>query len=202
MNNEDDTPRDLNPNESASEHERRTRDRALVPSEVDHLRRHRSDELDSTPVVVIQGSGLGPILSKEEAARQMERIIASSPPLTQEEFLELLCSDVGTAAEVAARLSITQQQLADLVAVNKVIAIRDTRGELQFPLRQFDDNGPLEGLDVLITHFAAPEVAWDFLVSVCRMTYMKPPLDALRAGRVDFDYVLSVAEAQEWGAFS
>lgn len=32
------------------------------------------------------------------------------------------------------------------------------------------------------------------------VTYMKSPLDALRMGQVDFDYVLSVAEAQEWGA--
>jgi len=61
-----------------------------------------------------------------------------------------------------------------------------------YPLRQFEQRRPVEGLDVIAPLFTSAEETWEWLVAPNRMTGGKPPIDKLRDG--DVPLVKSAAE--------
>jgi hypothetical protein len=138
---------------------------------------------------VLQGSGIGPVVSAAEGGRLLDAITVD------DESADWLESDLVGAGELVERLSISRGTLDNWRKANKVIALRKGLRNFLYPLRQFERRRPIEGLDVIASLFTSPEETWEWLVASNRMTDGKPPIDKLRDG--DFSLVKSAAD----GAF-
>lgn len=125
---------------------------------------------------VLRGSGVGPVVSAAEGGRLLDAITVD---VASNDWIE---SDVLGAGALVALLSISRGTLDNWRKARKVLALRKGLRNFVYPTRQFYRSRPLEGLDLVAEHFAAPEDAWEWLVAPNRMTGGKPPIDALRDG--------------------
>jgi len=138
---------------------------------------------------VLQGSGIGPVVSASEGSRLLDAITVD------DESTDWAESDLVGAGELVQRLQISRGTLDNWRKANKIIALRKGLRNFLYPLRQFERRRPVEGLDLVAPFFASPEEAWEWLVAPNRMTDGKPPIEKLRDG--DVPVVTSAAE----GAF-
>lgn len=138
---------------------------------------------------VLQGSGIGPVVSATEGSRLLNAITVD------DESADWAESDLVRAGELVNRLNISRGTLDNWRKANKIIALRKGLRNFLYPLRQFERRRPVEGLDVIASLFTSPEEMWEWLVAPNRMTNGKPPIDELRDG--DVPLVKSAAE----GAF-
>jgi len=138
---------------------------------------------------VLQGSGIGPVVSAAEGGRLLDAITVDN------EAADWVESDLVGAGELVNRLNISRGTLDNWRKANKIIALRKGLRNFLYPLRQFERRRPVEGLDVIASLFASPEEMWEWLVAPNRMTDGKPPIDKLHDG--DVPLVKSAAE----GAF-
>lgn len=138
---------------------------------------------------VLQGSGIGPVVSAAEGGRRLDAITVDS------EAADWVESDLAGAGELVNQLHISRGTLDNWRKANKIIAFRKGLRNFLYPLRQFERRRPVEGLDVIAPLFISPEEAWEWLVTPNRMTDGKPPIDKLHEG--DVPLVKSAAE----GAF-
>ncbi|WFU31696.1 hypothetical protein QA635_35215 [Bradyrhizobium brasilense] len=138
---------------------------------------------------VLQGSGIGPVVSAAEGGRLLDAITRD------DKSADWVESDLLGAGELVNRLNISRGTLDNWRKANKIIALRKGLRNFLYPIRQFERLRPLEGLDVIASFFTSPEETWEWLVSPNRMTSGKPPIDKLRDG--DLPLVKSAAE----GAF-
>lgn len=125
---------------------------------------------------VLPGSGVGPVVSAAEGGRLLDAITVD---VASKDWIE---SDVLGAGALVAWLSISRGTLDNWRKAKKVLALRKGLRNFVYPTRQFYRSRPLEGLDLVAEHFAAPEDAWEWLVAPNRMTGGKPPIEALRDG--------------------
>jgi hypothetical protein len=138
---------------------------------------------------VLQGSGIGPVVSAVEGCRLLDAITVD------DEAADWVESDLVGAGELVARLNISRGTLDNWRKANKIIALRKGLRNFLYPLRQFERRKPVEGLDVIAPLFTSPEETWEWLVAPNRITGGKPPINKLRDGDV-----LLVKSAAE-GAF-
>jgi hypothetical protein len=138
---------------------------------------------------VLQGSGIGPVVSAAEGSKLLDAITVD------DESADWMESDFVGAGELAERLNISRGTLDNWRKAGKIIALRKGLRNFVYPLRQFERRRPVEGLDLVAAIFASPEEAWEWLVAPNRMTDGKPPIEVLRDGNVPA--VTSAAE----GAF-
>ena len=138
---------------------------------------------------VLQGRGVGPVVSAAEGKRLLDAITVD------DESTDWAESDLVGAGDLVQRLTISRGTLDNWRKANKIIALRKGLRNFLYPLRQFERRRPVEGLDAVASHFSSPEEAWEWLVAPNRMTEGKPPIDKLRDG--DVPMVTSAAE----GAF-
>ena len=138
---------------------------------------------------VLQGSGIGPVVSAAEGSKLLDAITVDN------ESADWMESDFVGAGELAERLNISRGTLDNWRKAGKIIALRKGLRNFVYPLRQFERRRPVEGLDLVAPIFASPEEAWEWLVAPNRMTDGKPPIEVLRDGNVPA--VTSAAE----GAF-
>jgi hypothetical protein len=146
--------------------------KVAVPAVAKAIRRRRSKSVSSSASSkgqVLQGDGVGPVVSAAEGGRLLDAI-------TVDEL-------VG-AGDLVQRLSIARGTLDNWRKAGKVIALRKGLRNFVYPLRQFDRRRPVEGLDEVAKHFASVEETWEWLVAPNRMTDGKAPIDALHAGNV------------------
>lgn len=125
---------------------------------------------------VLRGGGLGSVVSAAEGGRRLDAITVD---VDSKDWIE---SDVLGAGALVAWLSISRGTLDNWRKARKVLALRKGLRNFVYPTRQFYGSRPLEGLDLVAEHFAAPEDAWEWLVAPNRMTGGKPPIEALREG--------------------
>lgn len=125
---------------------------------------------------VLRGGGVGPVVSAAEGGRLLDAITVD---VESQDWIE---SDILGAGALVAWLSISRGTLDNWRKARKVLALRKGLRNFVYPTRQFYRSRPLEGLDLVAEHFAAPEDAWEWLVAPNRMTGGKPPIEALRDG--------------------
>jgi len=125
---------------------------------------------------VLHGGGIGPVVSAAEGGRLLDAVTVD---VASKDWIE---SDVLGAGALVAWLSISRGTLDNWRKAKKVLALRKGLRNFVYPTRQFHRSRPLEGLDLVAEHFAAPEDAWEWLVAPNRMTGGKPPIEALREG--------------------
>jgi hypothetical protein len=127
---------------------------------------------------VLQGSGIGPVVSAAEGSKLLDAITVD------DESADWVEGDLLGAGELVERLNISRGTLDNWRKARKIIALRKGLRNFVYPLRQFDRRGPIEGLDLVAPFFTSAEEAWEWLVIPNRMTDGKPPIEALRDGNV------------------
>ncbi len=127
---------------------------------------------------VLQGGGVGPVVSAAEGARLLDAIT------TDDEAADWVQSELLGAGELAQRLGIARGTLDNWRKAGRIVALRKGLRNFVYPLRQFDRRRPVEGLDQVAEQFTSAEETWEWLVTPNRMTDGKAPIDALHAGDV------------------
>jgi hypothetical protein len=135
---------------------------------------------------VLQGSGMGPIVSASEGRKLLDAITVDN---SSADWVE---SDLVGAGELVERLRISRGTLDNWRKAKKIIALRKGLRNFVYPLRQFERRRPVDGLHLVAPFFGSPEETWEWLVAPNRMTSDKPPIEALREG--DVALVTSAAE--------
>ncbi|MGF9763044.1 hypothetical protein AAII07_48625 [Microvirga sp. 0TCS3.31] len=152
-----------------------------APREVEHGPRPLNRPLDDTRkgVLVIKGSGLGPLVSLEEGKALLEEITVD------DDSTDWAASEILGVARIAEKLGIAAATL-DLWRDNgTVIAFRKDAHEFVYPERQFEHSRPIEGLDRVAGYFPSPEEAWEWLVTPNQYTDSAAPIDRLRSGHIE-----------------
>lgn len=134
---------------------------------------------------VLQGGGVGPVVSAAEGGRLLDAITIDDEA---DDWVE---SELVGAGELVQRLSIARGTLDNWRKTGRIIALRKGLRNFVYPLRQFNRQRPIEGLDQVAEHFASAEETWEWLVAPNRMTDGKAPIDTLHAG--DLRSVVSAA---------
>jgi hypothetical protein len=134
---------------------------------------------------VLQGSGVGPVVSAAEGGRLLDAITIDDGAA---DWVE---SELVGAGELVRRLSISRGTLDNWRKARKIIALRKGLRNFVYPIRQFARRGPVEGLDLVAEHFTSPEETWEWLVAPNRVTDGKAPIEALHVG--DIGGVVSAA---------
>jgi hypothetical protein len=138
---------------------------------------------------VLQGSGIGPVVSAAEGARLLDQITVDD---ASADWIE---SDLVGAGELVERLNVSRGTIDNWRKSNKIVALRKGLRNYLYPLRQFERRRPVEGLDEVAPFFASPEETWEWLVAPNRMTDGKPPIEKLR------DREVAVVKSAAEGAF-
>ena len=152
-----------------------------VPAAERAIRRREPKSVSRTAAPkgrVLQGGGVGPIVSVAEGGRLLDAITID------DEATDWVESELVGAGELVQRLGIARGTIDNWRKAGKIIALRKGLRNFVYPLRQFDRRRPVEGLDLVAEHFASAEEAWEWLVAPNRMTDGKAPIDALRAGEI------------------
>jgi len=127
---------------------------------------------------VLRGGGIGPIISAAEGGKRLDAITVD------EESADWVESDLAGAGELVERLNISRGTLDNWRKARRIIALRKGLRNFVYPLRQFERRRPVDGLDLVASFFTSAEEAWEWLVVPNRMTDGKPPIEALREGKV------------------
>jgi hypothetical protein len=162
--------------------------KVAVPAAAKTIRRREPKAVAPTAAPggrVLQGAGVGPVVSATEGGRLLDAITAD------DEKGDWVESDLVGAGTLVERLSISRGTLDNWRKAGKVVALRKGLRNFVYPLRQFDRRRPVDGLDQVAEHFTSAEEAWEWLVAPNRMTDGKAPIDALHTG--DVKSVISAA---------
>jgi hypothetical protein len=160
-----------------------------VPSSVKAVRaspRPQSGRGGGREENVLTGGGVGPVVSAAEGGRILDAITVDDNSVDWAE------SELVGAGDLVQRLEISRGTLDNWRKANKIVAFRKGLRNYVYPVRQFERLKPVEGLDLVAAHFAAPEEAWEWLVAPNRMTGLAPPIEKLREG--DVTAVVKAAE--------
>ncbi|WP_046869039.1 hypothetical protein [Microvirga massiliensis] len=157
----------------------------MVRKSLDELREEmravaRSDrEPSPRPAEPVPDSGLGPLVSLEEGEARLDAITVDDAST------DWAVSDLLRASDMAARLQVLPTTLDSWRIANKVIAFPKGDQDFTYPTRQFEQSGPMEGIDRVLAHFPSPGEAWEWLVTPNRYTNDEAPIDRLRARHID-----------------
>lgn len=140
-------------------------------------------ELDK-PIEVSQGEGLGELLEQDEGR---ERIAAIAAPVRLEDW----AGPVAGPGEIERAFGTRRSTLHDWHKRGAIIGLLKGERKHVFPLAQFVDGRPVQGMSEVTRVIGNPRVAWQWL------TQAKPsiggkPLDRLKQGHID--QVVAAAE--------
>lgn len=130
------------------------------------------------PEKVLQGSGVGPVVSAAEGSKLLDAITVADD---SDDWVD---SELLGAGDLVERLSISRGTLDNWRKAHRIVALRKGLRNFVYPLRQFDRRRPVSGLDVVATFFPSAEELWEWLVAPNRMTGGRPPIEALRDGEI------------------
>jgi hypothetical protein len=151
-----------------------SRQKALV------RRKRGTDEVERS-----QGAGLGQQISVEEGRARLDRYVTARP-------LEIWAGQVAGAGEIERALGIPRSTLSNWR--NRGAAVGLLRGErkLAYPLEQFVDARPIQGLADVIRVARDERSAWLWLRQPHTALQDRLPIDALKSG--DREVVVRAAE--------
>lgn len=136
------------------------------------------------PVEVSQGDGLGQVVDIEEGRR---RLAAYATPLRLEDW----AGPVAGPGEVEKAFGTRRSTLHDWHKRGAIIGLLKGERKHVFPLAQFVDGRPVEGMSEVTRIIGNPRVAWQWLVQH-KPSIGGTPLDLLKQGHVSD--VLDAAE--------
>ncbi len=124
-----------------------------------------------------EGAGLGERVDRSEGLRRVAAYAKSVP-------LEEWAGPVAGASELERRFGIKRSTLHDWKQQGAVIGLlRGTRKQV-FPVAQFIDGRPVEGISGVLQAIGMPRAAWLWLVQPYPSMGGKSPIDRLKAGRI------------------
>jgi hypothetical protein len=125
-----------------------------------------------------KGSGLGVLVSLEEGRQRLAKYVQAHP-------LETWAGPVAGPSEIEKKLHIARSTLNEWHRRGVVIGL--LRGERKhvYPLDQFVDARPMQGIAAVAKIVSDERAAWLWLRQPHGSLGMRPPLDLLRAGHVD-----------------
>lgn len=134
--------------------------------------------VEDLPVEKTVGSGLGEVISLDEGRA---RVAAYSAPKAIEDW----AGPVAGAGDVEAQLGVKRTTLSSWYKQGAVIGLLRGQRKLAYPLEQFIDARPLQGIADILA--AAPDArsAWLWMRQPHGGLDGQTPLAALRAGRQD-----------------
>lgn len=136
------------------------------------------------PVEVSQGDGLGQVVDIEEGRR---RLAAFATPLRLEDW----AGPVAGPSEIEKAFGTRRSTLHDWHKRGAVIGLLKGERKHVFPMAQFVDGRPVEGMSEVSRIIGNPRVAWQWLVQP-KPSIGGTPLDRLKQGHVS--EVLDAAE--------
>jgi hypothetical protein len=152
---------------------------AEVVSKIEEPRALRGDAqiAPKTHVEIGRGTGLGERIDRAEGLRRLDEYATSLS-------IEAWAGPVAGAVELARRHGISRSTLHDWQRRGVIIGLlRGTRKQV-FPLAQFLDGRPLEGIAEVLNVAKTPRTAWLWLRSPHPTGDGTAPIERLRAGRM------------------
>lgn len=134
---------------------------------------------DSLPPRALHGGGLGRLLSAEDGRASLDAAAVD------DESTDWAASELLGAGETAERVGVARTSLDNWRRVHKVLAFRKGVRNYVYPVRQFDRQRPVDGLDRVRVHFPDDEAAWEWLVEANERTGGVAPIEHLRKGKVE-----------------
>jgi hypothetical protein len=130
------------------------------------------------PVEESMGEGFGELLSEKEGRRRLEDYAV---PMKIEDW----AGPVAGPGEIERDHGIRRSTLHDWQKRGAVIGLLKGERKHVFPLAQFIDSRPIEGMSQVTRIIEDPRVAWLWLIKPHPGTGRRSPLDRLKEGRID-----------------
>jgi hypothetical protein len=130
------------------------------------------------------GSGLGAVVSRQIGAQRLD---TQTSPLSVAEW----AGEVREANKLESQFGLPEGRLAGWARAHEVIELSTTNGTRVFPLEQFTDGKPFDGIAELLSIIGRPEVAWAWLRTPRPALDLPAPLILLKRG--DLPRVLDLA---------
>ena len=143
---------------------------------------------ENQPHRVLRGSGMGPLVSREEGGRLIDAITVDN------DSTDWVESELFGTADLSERIKVSRGTIDNWRKAGKVIALRKGLRNYVYPIRQFDRRAPLPGLRQVANHFSSLEAAWEWLVAPNAMTGGQAPIDMLGSGDRAVEGVVRAAE--------
>lgn len=125
-----------------------------------------------------EGEGLGTLLSAAEGRRRLAPLVQ---PLAVEEW----AGPVAGSSELERNLGVARSSLHTWQKQGLVIGLLKSARHHVFPLAQFIDGRPVQGLDAVQAAIGDPRTTWLWLVTEHPELGGKRPIDRLKAGAKD-----------------
>jgi hypothetical protein len=130
------------------------------------------------PVETSHGAGIGETISRKEGVR---RLAEYATPHRLEDW----AGPVAGPSELERRYGIRRSTLHEWQKRGAVIGLLKGERKHVFPLDQFVDSRPVQGMSQITAIIDNPRTAWQWLVRPHPTGDRSPPLARLKAGRVD-----------------
>ncbi len=131
-----------------------------------------------TPVEVSVGEGFGELLSEKEGRRRLEEY---ATPMKLEDW----AGPVAGPGEIERNYGIRRSTLHDWQKRGAIIGLLKGERKHAFPLAQFIDGRPVEGMAQIRKIIRDPRAAWLWLIKRHPGTGGQPPLARLKEGRIE-----------------
>jgi hypothetical protein len=128
------------------------------------------------PVEVSQGEGLGDLIEEDEGRRRLDSAAISLR-------LEDWAGPVAGPSEIERMFGTRRSTLHDWQKRGAVIGLLKGERKHVFPLAQFVDGRPVEGMSEVVRIVGNPRVAWQWLTQP-KPSIQGMPLDRLKAGHI------------------
>jgi len=148
--------------------------------------KHRADLTElkiDKPVEVSKGAGLGKLVDIEEGRRRLARY---ATPVRLEDW----AGPVAGPSEIERTFGTKRSTLHDWQKRGAIIGLLKGERKHVFPLAQFVDGRPVEGMPQITKIIGNPRVAWQWLIQP-KPSIGGTPLDTLKKG--GFEKVLAAA---------
>jgi hypothetical protein len=123
----------------------------------------------------IQGRGLGEQLDAAEATRRLDAYVSPGQ-------LTVWAGEVAGPAELERNYGVRRSTLHDWQKRHAVIGLLSGIRKHVFPVAQFVDGRPIEGLSQVVAAAGSPRTAWLWLIEPHPSLRGQKPLDRLKAG--------------------
>lgn len=133
-------------------------------------------DLDNIPVIDLVGEGMGERISLEEG---LQRLREAAKDISLDERLGHLCD----AEKIEQLLGIPRKSLLSWHKRSLIVGFKDDQGKYLFPLEQFVDAKPVEGLGEVLQIIRHPHSAWTWLLRA-KPSINGVPLDLIKKGRL------------------
>lgn len=131
-----------------------------------------------TPVEQTRGSGLGEVISMSEGRARLAAYVAPKP-------IEDWAGPVGGASDIEAQFGVKRTTLSTWYKQGALIGLLRGQRKLAYPLEQFIDGRPLQGIADILAVAPDARSAWLWMRQPHGALEGQTPLAALRASKQD-----------------